>query len=111
MQILMPVLGALATWRISHLISKEDGPGDIFSKMRLSARSRFWETLLSCFYCVSVWVAAPIAVFAGAGWKEQLLLWPALSGAAILLERATSRSDMPANGFYIEEMEGEHVLR
>ena len=39
------------------------------------------------FYCLSVWMAAPVAIIIGETMKEHLLLWPALSGAAILLER------------------------
>jgi hypothetical protein len=36
-------------------------------------------------------VAAPAAFFLADGWREWAALWPALSGAAILLERATAR--------------------
>jgi hypothetical protein len=49
----------------------------------------FWGNLFDCFYCLSLWIAVPIAALLGASIAEKLLMWPALSGAAILLERMT----------------------
>jgi hypothetical protein len=48
---------------------------------------------------VSVWVALPPALWIGRSAEERALSWLALSGAAILLERAT-QSVAPAE--YIE---------
>jgi hypothetical protein len=56
----------------------------------LSAASGFWGDLLACFYCLSLWVALPVALLIGDRLVEALLIWPALSGGAILLERTTS---------------------
>jgi hypothetical protein len=83
-------LGILAVWRITHLLNAEDGPGKLLARMRTLAGSGFWGEMLDCFYCLSLWVAAPFALILGGEWSERLLLWPALSGAAILLERATA---------------------
>ena len=38
---------------------------------------------------LSLWIAAPLAWWLGADLAEKLLLWPALSAGAIMLERAT----------------------
>jgi hypothetical protein len=84
-------LMVLAVWRLTHLVNAEDGPSHLLSRFRAKVRSGFWSELLDCFYCLSLWVAVPFALFLGSNWSEKLLLWPALSGAAILLERATSR--------------------
>jgi hypothetical protein len=89
MQLYWLILGILATWRITHLLNAEDGPWDLLVKLRRLAGNGFFGGLLDCFYCLSLWVAAPLAWFLGSGWKERLLLWPALSAAAILLQRAT----------------------
>ncbi len=89
------VLGALSVWRLTHLFQAEDGPGELLARLRRSAGSGFWGALLDCFYCLSLWVAAPFAVLLGADWRERLLLWLALSGAACLLERATGHREMP----------------
>jgi hypothetical protein len=92
-------LGSLAVWRITHLFHAEDGPRKLLARLRASAGSGFWGDLLDCFYCLSLWASAPFAWFLGSGWGEKLLLWPALSGAAILLERVTSRE----TPFHIED--------
>jgi hypothetical protein len=84
------VVGALAVWRLTHLLADEDGPWDLVLRLRQAAGSSFWGHLMDCFNCVSVWVALPFAFGLAGGWRKGLLLWPALSGAAILLERATS---------------------
>lgn len=86
------VVAVFALWRITHLFWGEDGPGDIFVRLRRSAGDGFLGKLLDCFYCLSLWFAAPLAWWLGETWGERLLLWFALSGGAILLERATSRS-------------------
>jgi hypothetical protein len=102
------ILGVLSVWRITHLLNAEDGPGQIFVRLRRLAGSGFWGELLDCFYCLSLWVAAPIACLLGSSWLERLLLWPSLSGAAILLERLTA----PVAPAYTEDpiQEAEHEL-
>lgn len=92
------VLGVLCVWRITHVLNAEDGPGDALVKFRKSLGSGVLGRALDCFYCLSVWVALPLAWYLGNGWKERLLLWPALSAGAILIERATAaptESNMP----------------
>lgn len=82
-------LGILAVWRLTHLFAAEDGPWDAMARLRRALGSGFWGKLAACFYCLSLWVAAPVAAWLGESWPERLLLWPALSAGAILLERAT----------------------
>ncbi|MGG9961708.1 DUF1360 domain-containing protein [Ferruginibacter sp. SUN106] len=81
---------SLVTWRITHLLSKEDGPFDIIFLLRKKAGAGFFGSLLDCFYCVSVWVAFPFGIVTGNDWWEKLLYWWAFSGAACLLEQATT---------------------
>ena len=95
MEIFYFVLLSLAVWRITHLLSKEDGPFDIIFLLRKKAGNGFFGSLLDCFYCVSVWVALPFGIWEGQDWGSKLLYWAALSGAACLLEQATSRGDKP----------------
>ena len=90
MNLLHLALSVLAVWRITHLLSKEDGPFDIIFLVRKKAGTGFWGSLLDCFYCCSVWVALPFGCWIGIGWQEKLLCWAALSGAACLLEQATA---------------------
>jgi len=111
MHVYFVILGTLGVWRITHLLSQENGPAEVLAKLRHFAGDGFWGQLLGCFYCMSVWVAAPFALLLGQGWREDALLWPALSGAAILLERITAERRPAVRGFYLEEPEDEHVLR
>ena len=88
----------------------EDGPGDVFVHLRRQAGNGFWGGLLDCFYCLSVWVAAPFALLLGQDWMERLLLVPALSAGAILIERLTAQTAPTAP--YVEDEEvSDGVLR
>lgn len=80
-------VATLAVWRLTHLLQVEDGPFEVFVHVRSRMREGFVGKLLDCFYCLSLWSAAPAAWLVGRGWSEWLLLWLALSAAAILLER------------------------
>jgi len=105
------VLGALCVWRITHLFNAEDGPWLLVVRLRQRVGEGFWGELLDCFYCLSLWVAAPLAIVLGSGLKERLLLWPALSAAAIVIERLTAVSRGAAQPIYFEDQENQNVLR
>lgn len=96
------VIAALAVWRITHLFSAEDGPGDIFLHLRRLAGRGFFGQLLDCFFCLSLWFAAPLGWLMGETWLERALLWLGLSGAAILLERITERNHKPPPAIWHE---------
>lgn len=99
------VLGILCVWRITHLLQAEDGPWDLLVRLRRLAGAGFWGSLLDCFYCLSLWIAAPFAYLLSDEWIERLLLWPALSAGAILLERVTDRGPGPPPAAYVEDKE------
>jgi hypothetical protein len=80
-------LAALATWRLTHLVAREDGPGHVFVKWRARLGRSFWGTLMDCFECLSVWFAAPLALVVTRRPLNWFVAWLALSGAACLLER------------------------
>jgi hypothetical protein len=90
------LVGSLAVFRVTHLLAAEDGPWQLLLRLRLWLGAGVLGALLDCFYCLSLWVAAPFAWALGHTWPERLMLWPALSGAAILLQRASARPDPPA---------------
>ncbi len=78
----------LATWRISSLVFREAGPWNIFVHIRTVIGSTgVGASLLSCLWCVSVWVGlilTPLA-FWQHGWLVALPF--ALSAGSILIER------------------------
>ena len=103
------LLGVLAVWRLTYLLQAEDGPWDLFRRLRRAAGEGFSGHLLDCFACLSFWISAPFAALLGADLTERLLLWPALSAGAILLLRATERTVVTPAAIYHEEPED--VLR
>lgn len=86
------VLAVLATWRISHLFTQEDGPGDIVVRIRARLGTSILGGAMDCFYCMSMWVAIPMTAVLNRPVAESVSIWLAMSGAACLLERVTSWS-------------------
>jgi hypothetical protein len=80
-------VAVLATWRITHLLAKEDGPAQAIVRIRARLGSGFVGQLADCFQCLSLWVAAPVAFFVNRSPSGLPITWLALSGAACLLER------------------------
>jgi Protein of unknown function (DUF1360) len=81
------LLAVLATWRVTHLLASEDGPGDIVYRFRRWQGQSFAGKLMDCFNCMSLWVAASATLFVSPRATEWLISWLALSGGACLLER------------------------
>ena len=92
------VAGVLAVWRITHLLALEDGPFDAVLRLRRALGDSGLGHLMDCFYCLSLWVGLAVALGiealdAAPALGATLLLWPALSGGALLLQRATQHAD------------------
>jgi hypothetical protein len=81
------VLVVLATWRVTHLLANEDGPADLSVRLRSRLGAGFFGKMMDCFHCLSLWVAAPMALFVSREPLDWLFAWLASSGAACLLER------------------------
>jgi len=84
-------LAVLAAWRVTHLLAAEDGPFDLVLKLRKQLGTSAWGQLMDCPYCVSLWVAAPLALLLAndaVGWVLSML---ALSGAVCIVEAALDR--------------------
>ena len=90
-------LSVLTVWRLTHLLSKEDGPFDFIFLIRKKAGAGFFGSLLDCFYCLSIWIALPFGIWLGITCVGKILIWLALSGAACLLEQTTTKND-PGDG-------------
>jgi hypothetical protein len=81
------ILAVLVTWRVTHLLASEDGPADVIVKFRALLGQSLAGKLMDCFNCLSLWIAAPAALFVARQLVDWLLVWLAVSGAACLLER------------------------
>jgi len=86
--------GALATWRVTHLLAEEDGPADAVVRLRARLGDGGLGRLMDCFACTSVWVAAPVSLAVARRPRDVPVTWLALSGAACLLERAAPAGEV-----------------
>ncbi len=107
MNALALALAALAVFRLARMIAREPGPylfrsepRGIFARLRRAVTvdydqngepSNFLGALLSCPWCLSVWIGAAVTAWLlwGPSWGPWLLVPLALSGVAgLLYERA-----------------------
>lgn len=81
------VLATLAAWRLTHLLAYEDGPAGLAAGLRGVMRRVGGGAPFDCFHCLSLWVAAPLALCVTTQPLFAALTWLAVSGAACLCER------------------------
>jgi hypothetical protein len=86
-------LAALATWRVTHLLAREDGPAGAVVWLRARAGSGPLGELMDCFYCLSMWCAVPFGVALCRRRGDVPITSLALSGTACLLERLVPEAD------------------
>jgi hypothetical protein len=73
---------ALATWYISHAVTALSGPLRLFTRLRgVSPLSG----LLSCIYCLSIWVALGLYIIMQHDSGHYLIDPFAVAGAALML--------------------------
>jgi hypothetical protein len=96
------LISSLAVWRISSLLVREDGPVDVFAKLRTFMGVRYDEysvpygtnvigSLLLCVWCTSIWVAFFVALLEKPTNILKLLQRTlALSAMAIIIDEVTS---------------------
>jgi len=99
-------LSVLATWRVAHLIAHEDGPFDVIVRLRRRAGDGVLGKLMDCPYCLSLWIAAPLALLLAHELGAWCVAWLAISGGSSLLEKF-SRPRRPLNPT-IFSLEGEY---
>lgn len=80
-------VAVLATWRVTHLLANEDGPADIVLRLRAVFGQLLIGRVMDCFNCLSIWIAAPAALFVSRRPTQWIFCTLAVSGAACLLER------------------------
>src|SRR5206468_8043504 len=89
------VLGALATFRLSHLIAKERGPLAVFERLRNAmpggrGSAKEW---LSCIFCFFLTANALVCLILRCGdvklsWEEWVLHWLGFSAVALIINQA-----------------------
>jgi len=76
----------LATYRLSQMIAKEAGPGDMIQQFRETCPM---AGLMTCHKCLSVWLAPVLWVMYDSVATRPFVEAIAASGGAILLHRQT----------------------
>lgn len=91
------LIGILATWRLTLLTVYEDGPLDIFARLRALVGVTYDEfsqptasnvvgKALTCHRCASVWMGLAVALLSSQALNAHVLLYGlALSAGAILV--------------------------
>lgn len=88
---LTATLASLAIYRVARMVAEEDGPAFVFKRLRDRFTDQHSSIALGlrCTYCISFWVALPIAVWlvVFGGWDAWLfpIWWLGLAGAAVKL--------------------------
>ena len=89
------ILGSLATFRLSHLVSKERGPLAVFERVRKAlpggrGSAKEWVSCIYCFsltasalVCFVIWTLDP-----NLSWQELVLSWLSFSAMTMILNQA-----------------------
>ena len=91
---LLFVAGALATFRLSHLVSKERGPLSVFERIRnaLPCGRDSAQEWLSCIFCFSLTASAVVCVLLWTGGlrltlQEWIVHWLGFSAVALIVNQ------------------------
>ena len=87
MSIFTFVLAGLAVYRLSRMLTDEEGPFSVFMKLRALAPKETWLSRgVECIICVSVWVAIPFAL--AIDWSATApLTWLSLSAVTVIIRK------------------------
>jgi len=94
------IILSLATWRLASLLVQEDGPFDVFGKLRHAAGVRYDERsvaygtnpvaqALTCIWCASVWAALGMCLVNRLPHGHWFVKWMAASAGAVIIHEAT----------------------
>jgi uncharacterized protein DUF1360 len=85
------VVAVLGTWRVAHLVAREDGPFDVIVRLRTRAGDSTLGRLMDCPHCVGLWIAMPFAWWLAPTSWTWLAAWLGISGGASLAQRLVER--------------------
>jgi uncharacterized membrane protein YesL len=85
------IILVIVVWRITHLISAEDGPFDLIFRLRKFVGKSFFGKLMDCFYCLSMWIGCAAAIYVTRDVETIIVLTLYYSGTSILVEKITNK--------------------
>jgi hypothetical protein len=99
------ILTMLAVWRVTHLLVAEDGPWSVLVHLRAFLLNYKISKVLDCFYCLSIWVAIPFALWLTQGWYQWIVMALALSAGAIVIHEILQKISNTETAEYYEQQE------
>jgi len=85
------IVAVLGTWRVAHLVAREDGPFDLIVWLRTRAGDGTLGHLMDCPHCLGLWVAMPFAGWLASTPGSWVAAWLGISGGASLAQRLIER--------------------
>lgn len=96
MEAVVVTLSVVAVWRLTHMLQHEEGPLGVFSRLQA------WVASLPdvegglnrgffCFWCLSMWVSLPFAIFLSHSLGSFIVVWLGLSGGAVLINSISQK--------------------
>lgn len=97
MEVYKFILIGMAVWRLSSLLANEDGPFDLFARIRNAVGVKYnkesetygtnWFSKgIICVWCNSIWVAGLVAIYFSDDFAIWLIHTLALSTTAIIVD-------------------------
>lgn len=87
---LLLVLLTLAVYRVSHMLAYEDGPFDVFARMRGAVGQASWIGRgLHCVLCLSFWLSLVVffLLYPVVGVVMGVVAWQAVAGGVLVLHK------------------------
>lgn len=90
--VILFIVAALATYRLSMMFSRELGPCNIFARIRaLFKPDGCWHKGITCVFCETVWWAGLISfwimLIGAISWQFVIIYWLGMSGLAVLISK------------------------
>jgi hypothetical protein len=82
------VVASLAVYRCARMIAQEDGPFDVFARLRAAVGQASWVGRgFHCVLCVSFWLAwiAVAMVVSPVLWREYILSSLGVAGGSVVI--------------------------
>ena len=84
------IILSLASWRFVYMLVREDGPYDMFIKLReLASKSKL--SPLGCLKCTSIWIAVLPAIYIASSVAEFIIYWFAISAGVVLVDAVVDK--------------------
>jgi hypothetical protein len=81
------VVSTMCAWRVTHLLTQEDGPHGSFARARRLLSTIGAAPIISCFHCTAVWISLGVVLIVYRVGLEVLPLTFAVAGAVSTLQR------------------------